>query len=124
MIIYDASSFFERLQRKDLDLESFILDITIYEIGNVAIKHATILKDISGDDAKSLLKIVANWKNVLYLDQAEAGDVYDIAQKSGLTFYDAAYAYLAGKYGASLETCDKKLHRQAQKFCKVKLLEV
>jgi predicted nucleic acid-binding protein len=122
MKIYDSSAFFEAASSKTLDAESFILDLTFYEVGNVVMKHASLLKDISKEDAESFVTILANWNKVLFIQQDDLKEIFSIAFATRLTFYDSAYVYFAKKYGAILETQDKKLSESAGKFCKVKLI--
>ncbi|MCK4319357.1 type II toxin-antitoxin system VapC family toxin [Candidatus Micrarchaeota archaeon] len=123
MIIYDASAFFERIKEKNIDLNGFITSLTFYEVGNVVLKHSTILKEIGKEEAASFLKILSNWKNVLYPDQHELESVYGIALETKLTFYDAIYIHITRKYKAVLETCDKELYKKGKNHCKMKLLK-
>ena len=93
MIIYDASAFFERISRKDIDTNCFILDLTMYEVSNVILKHCSALKSISNNEAISLLKIVSNWGNVIYIQHSDLSEIFSLASSLGLTFYDSAYVY-------------------------------
>ena len=56
----------------------------------------------------------ANNFNVLY-------EIYDLAKRTGLTFYDASYLQTAIDLKLSLATYDKQL-RKAAENCKIKLL--
>lgn len=122
MKIYDASAFFEAASSKTLDLEAFILDLTFFEVGNIAFKHASMLKTISKEDAESFINILANWSKVIFVRQDDLHEIFSTAFSSNLTFYDSAYVYFAKKYNAILETQDKKLYERAGKSCKVKLI--
>jgi len=122
MKIYDSSAFFEAANSKTLDVEAFILDLTFYEIGNVVLKHLSMLKDISKEDAGSFIAMLSNWNRVLFVQQDDLHEIFSIATSLNLTFYDSAYVYFAKKYNAILETQDKKLSDRAGKFCKIKLI--
>ncbi len=121
MKIHDCSVFFEKISEKKPDLSAFILDLTIYEFGNVVLKHHAKLNKIDKKEAAALLKIISNWKNFIYINQKDSEDIYTLAHRIGLTFYDAAYVFYAKKYGAVLETADKELYSKAKAECKMEL---
>lgn len=123
MIVYDASAFFERILKKNLDLRGFILDLSLYEIGNVVLKHYSKLKKLDKKESESILKISSNWKNLIYIHANDLNRIFDLALNTETTFYDASYIYFSKKYEATLETCDKNLYEKASKVCKCKLLK-
>lgn len=122
MKIYDSSAFFEAASSKTLDVEAFILDLTLYEVGNVVLKHESLLKDISRQDAESFINILSNWNRVLFIQQDDLQGIFSISLTTNLTFYDSAYVYFSKKYNAILETKDKKLCDLAARFCKIKMV--
>lgn len=123
MIIYDASAFVERVMRKDLDLEGVILDLTIYEVGNVLLKHHKHLKKIGIEEARSFLAILSSWKNILHVYPSDSFEIFEIALRTNLTVYDASYVFFSKKYNAILETSDSKIRDNASKECEVFLLK-
>jgi len=87
-----------------------VLDLTIYEVDNAllkahkkgAIKHLAPVAKMFEEIMKGLRKLSI---------KAEMFEVLDIAAKSGLTFYDASYAYVARREGLKLVTEDSELLR-------------
>lgn len=123
MILYDASAFFERILKKEVNVNGFILDLTFYEVGNTILKHNKMLKKIDGREAKSLLIIVSNWKNVLYIKEENLPEIFSYSISLGLSFYDASYIYFSKKYNATLETADDKLYKKAAGVIKCEFLK-
>ncbi len=122
MILYDASAFFAHMLDQTLDHDAFITDLSFYEVGNIVRKHHVLLKKINKEEADSFLTILSNWRNVLYLQQNDIQSMYDTSFNLDLTYYDAAYVFLAKKYSATLETLDKKIFENAKEFIEVKFL--
>lgn len=118
MKIYDTSALFEHIGKTKLELSAFILDLTIYEFGNVVLKHHKKFKKIEEEEAEGLIDIISNWGNFIYVNKSDSREIYSLACGLGLTFYDAAYVFYAKKYGAVLETADKELYAKAKKECR------
>lgn len=87
-----------------------VLDLTIYEAGSAllkahkkgAVKHLSPVAKMFEEVMKGLRKLSI---------EAEVFEVLGIAAKSGLTFYDASYAYVARREGLKLVTEDPELLR-------------
>jgi predicted nucleic acid-binding protein len=77
-----------------------------YEIGN-AIKSAVKQKRISQLTATGIIEVFSQLK-IAYLDPDIVGTI-SLSLKHNLSFYDAAYLYLAQEQKAKLVTLDKKL---------------
>ena len=120
MKLYDASAWFKSIQDRNLDLTGFVLDLTLYEVGNVVYKHKVLMRNISSEEAGGILKILENWENVIYIRPEYAGEIFKVAERLGLTYYDAAYVFYAKKYG--LTTSDKKLGKKAAKMVKCNII--
>jgi predicted nucleic acid-binding protein len=90
-----------------------ILDLTIYEVGNAvwrAYRRGTIEQPVL---------VARMFEEVLKgLDKLGVGpvllEVLDIAAKSGATFYDASYVYVARREGLKLVTEDSDLLKFAE----------
>ncbi|MFA5382760.1 MAG: type II toxin-antitoxin system VapC family toxin [Candidatus Micrarchaeia archaeon] len=118
MYIYDSSAFYELIKTKDLNTENFILDLTFYEVGNILWKYCTLLKkktEFCKKDLENICNILENWERVIRIYPLDTQYILEIAIKNKLTFYDAAYIYLAKKYSTGLLTCDKKLYVASKK---------
>jgi len=122
MILYDTSALFERISKGSADKEGFILDLTVYEIGNVLWKQAFKTKAISKSDAESILEVVNLWERIIRVSPDDEKGIFKVCETTGLTFYDAAYIHFSKKYGLELYTCDKKLYTAGKRMkIKVKL---
>jgi len=113
--LLDASAVYPlvlNLREKFVDYaEKFsILDLTIYEVGN------TLLKEFRRGRISNL-KVTAELFNEIfsYVYVVRGGidipKVTELALSENLTFYDAAYLYIAQRLGVKLVTEDKDLLR-------------
>jgi Predicted nucleic acid-binding protein, contains PIN domain len=95
---------------------SLILDLTLYELGNVIWKACRLRRVISEKEAmegvKALAKVLELTRRV-ELKGREMEEVMKLALGLGLTFYDAFYLYLAKSKDCVLVTEDEELLRQA-----------
>jgi predicted nucleic acid-binding protein len=95
---------------------SLILDLTLYELGNVIWKACRLRRVISEKEAmegvKALAKVLELTSRV-ELKGREMEEVMKLALGLGLTFYDASYLYLAKSKDCVLVTEDEELLRQA-----------
>jgi predicted nucleic acid-binding protein len=85
-----------------------ILDLTIYEIGNIIwkeykrgkIKHSVLVMKMFEEIIRNMKKLSSN---------QEMLEIFDVAVKNNITFYDASYIYIARKHGLKLVTEDADL---------------
>jgi len=120
--LLDANAFLDLVKRrKTLIKGQYILDLTIYEIGNAIWKEAVLFKTLTKDEAVTLMDEITNIVQKLNIIriQDDLDKIMEIAIKEQLTFYDAAYLYFAKKYQLILVTNDKKLYNAAKDKIKV-----
>jgi predicted nucleic acid-binding protein len=95
---------------------SLILDLTLYELGNIILKACRLRRVISEKEAmegaKDLAKVLELTRRV-ELKGKEMEEVMKLALGLGLAFYDASYLYLAKSKDYVLVTEDEELLRQA-----------
>ena len=117
--VLDASSLFELFflssDQKILPIlgNSFILDLTLYEIGSILNKG----KDnrIRGLDNEKVLALSGEFSRVLgaieriHLDPEDLKRVLLLPLEKNLTFYDAAYILQSRKLNLPLVTNDRKM---------------
>lgn len=86
----------------------YILDLTVYEIGNALWKDSKIHKTIKDPllTMQNFLKIIDKLNLVTDIDYV---NVLKIALERDLTFYDSAYVYVAEEKDFTLVTYDKEL---------------
>ncbi len=89
---------------------NYVLDLTIYEVGNAIWRETALLKYLVEDEAltmyKDMLKIFSHM-NIVKPKNPEL--VLNLAMKIRLTYYDAAYVTVASEEDLTLVTDDKKL---------------
>ena len=119
--LLDANAFLDLVKRRTLVKGQYILDLTIYEIGNAIWKEAVLFKTLTKDEAVTLMDEITNIVQKLNIIriQDDLDKIMEIAIKEQLTFYDAAYLYFAKKYQLILVTNDKKLYNAAKDKIKV-----
>ncbi|MBI5227308.1 type II toxin-antitoxin system VapC family toxin [Candidatus Micrarchaeota archaeon] len=123
MRIYDTSTLIGQIRKGTSDLNAHILDLTIYEIGNVLYKRVKLLKDINEKEAHSIAVVVNQWTNVMCIGQEYISEIFDLACEINVSFYDSAYVFAAKKFDAELLTSDRKLYDKAKNKIKIKYLE-
>ncbi len=100
--------------------ESYILDLTCYEIGSVLTKgndgHIKGLdKNLINSLTKEIEKILAGI-NVIKLRAPDLSEIIQLALSTGLTFYDSSYIFYCKSHQLSLLTDDSKMFREAMKL--------
>ena len=83
-----------------------ILDLTLYEVGNVIWKENKLGRIRDLDGVVSMFSEVLSW---IKIDEIELKDLEEITKlviSRGVTFYDASYIYVAEKRGYKLVTLD------------------
>jgi predicted nucleic acid-binding protein len=88
------------------DLEAHVLDLAIYEVGNVLTRALSWSAAEVADQLDDLLAIVGP---PLSMSHDWLGDVARLAETHGLSFYDASWAGCADALGISLVSADRRL---------------
>ncbi len=99
----------------------FVLDLTVYEVGNVLRRLAKFERKVSASQACSLLDsflLLVQYMQVLTINGIE-NSVKELSLEKNLTFYDAAYLAVAEKNDLVLVTDDKQLAETSQNTVKV-----
>ena len=86
------------------------------EIGNIF-----LWKEKKGVVESERISFVRSFLSTVRLYESDFLEIYDLAKRTGLTFYDASYLQTAIDLKLSLATYDKQL-RKAAENCKIKLL--
>lgn len=86
----------------------YILDLTVYEIGNVLWKDNKISNKIKDpvETMENFLNIIKKFNLISKIDYVK---VLKIAIERDLTFYDSAYVYVAEENNLTLITYDEEL---------------
>lgn len=103
--------------------DSFLLDLTKYEMGNgiwkeYALQHA--IREEEFQEFLALLRTVVNRAEQLVPDSETLLEIAQIAAKERITFYDASYVAMAKIRRLALATEDLKLAKVASRYAKTK----
>lgn len=121
--LFDTSSLlyivkyrgFQKLKQKDC----VILDLTFYEYGNAILNFSARRSEgqlLSEEETQILLQAyekVTEMLTVRNLEDSLMTEIFKIAKKEKITFYDASYLYYSKHFGYQLITEDKKLAQSA-----------
>jgi predicted nucleic acid-binding protein len=88
------------------DLDAHVLDLAIYEVGNVL---ARALKWTAGDVSDQLDDLMAIVGPPIVMAQGWLRDAAGLAERHMLSFYDASWAATALALGISLVSADRRL---------------
>ncbi|HEX5594178.1 MAG TPA: type II toxin-antitoxin system VapC family toxin [Solirubrobacterales bacterium] len=83
-----------------------VLDLTVYEVGNALMRGRA---GVSAKQAATVLEALVEICPVLRPDPEEMRGASQLAERHGLTLYDAAYAAVAQSRSAELVTLDSAL---------------
>jgi predicted nucleic acid-binding protein len=124
--LFDTNSLLYILKTKQyqkLDKNCHLLDLTFYEYGNAVLNLLTNRRNSvppSHEEIRALLqayeKITEQMTVISYRDYAiSLPEIFDLAKKENMTFYDASYLYCCMRYNLKLITEDKSLLESAQR---------
>ena len=88
------------------DLAAHILDLAVYEVGNVL---ARALRWPAGDVADQLDDLLAITGNPLVMTRGWLRDAAAVAEQHALSYYDACWAATAAALGIPLVSADRRL---------------
>ncbi len=125
--LFDASSLANLITRRGgealyLLKNNYILDLTVYEVGN-ALWRMHAIKKLSASDVEALMDVMADLVgriNMVSVSDLDIVEIMKLAADKGITFYDAAYVTAAKLKKLTLITDDPKLAEVASKLVKVK----
>lgn len=115
--VVDASAFYRLLgnplKASEILLDSMVLDLTLYELGNVVWLgyRRGLVRDYGRTVA--LLRDLFSLARLLRIRVEDVDGIMAKAVELGLTYYDASYVYYAEKYGVRVLTADKELLAKA-----------
>lgn len=100
-----------------------VLDLTVYEMGNILWKEGCLSKVLTKEDLASLASTTQQVLTLVHrisMSPRDIGPTLQLAEDEGLTFYDARYLQAAIDRDSVLVTEDAKLRRAAKKRVVVK----
>ena len=100
--------------------DSYILDLTGYEIGSVLTKgNDGHIKGLKNDAiiglTKEIEKVISKIK-VIRLSSFHISEIMTLSASLGLTFYDASYVFYSKRLNSALLTDDREMYDNAKKI--------
>lgn len=102
--VAESRALMSRFAEGRIDL--FVLDLTLYEVGNAAMRGRAALPARHAQRFLAALRLLAP---VCAPERHELDLAATLAEEHALTFYDATYAAVARVRGAALATLDREL---------------
>jgi len=125
--IFDSSAIFKAIKENLVEnlAGNYTLELARYELGNAIWKQHTIRGKIDAAELRRLAILVKGTLNIL--NMLEIGcreeEILTLAGKLRLTFYDAAYTYLAQEKKLPLITEDKTILNKTRSVIKALTLD-
>ncbi|MDE1850456.1 MAG: type II toxin-antitoxin system VapC family toxin [Candidatus Micrarchaeota archaeon] len=120
--VFDSSSIYYLIGSRKASFlsQNYTCDLARYELGNILLKENRINKKISKPEQIILLGAIKQALNLMFFIDIRNNEngILQIANQYSLTFYDAAYVYVAKKIGATLVTEDKILSHKISRYLK------
>jgi len=124
--VVDTGSLFNLffIDSKDIVIEivhkSFILDLTLYELGSVFVKgNDNHIKNLNKKEIADLINNIGkliSGINVIRIEPEHISEIMDISLSTGLTFYDSSYVFYSKNLNLPLLTDDKEIYSKAKKL--------
>lgn len=118
--LFDSSSIFIAFKsdKEDLLLDNYTINLAIYELGNILWKETHVFQSMTMKDALDILDMLSEILSTMKIIEINSlkGEILKLAIKSGLTYYDASYAYVAKNKNLVLVTEDKKLRNALSRY--------
>lgn len=117
--LIDASSLYRIVEAKRFDALAGMatLDLARYELGNAVLKDFKFLKKMDATEAGRMIGLLYGVLNAITrITVADGKPVIEVADRFGLSFYDAAYVYQARELDLQLITDDEKLRKKVRGY--------
>ncbi|MDR2707697.1 MAG: type II toxin-antitoxin system VapC family toxin [Nitrososphaerota archaeon] len=123
--LFDASAFIFLIKKANVQTtlqqlqNLFILDLTVYEVGNTLLKESNITKFLTSKEINTLEKvtqtILSKTEKIINQDSTFQ-QIIKIAKTENLSFYDSSYIYYAKQNNIQLITEDQTFRNKARKY--------
>jgi len=120
--LLDASSLMFLLRNNHTEkaieslLDSLVLDLTYYEVGNAIWKESVLTRFITPEESKRMERLVQEilrkTEKVIF-EMESFQKILEIAKAEKLSFYDSSYIHFAKQGNLKLITEDKQLKAKA-----------
>jgi predicted nucleic acid-binding protein len=123
--LFDASAFIFLIKKANVQTtfqqlqNLFILDLTVYEIGNTLLKENRLTQFLTPKEIETLEKVtqlVLSRTEKILNQNIILQQIIEIAKTENLSFYDSSYIYFAKQNHIQFVTEDQNLRNKAQKY--------
>lgn len=111
MIVYDSSAIYKIIsigKSSQLSVQH-TSSLAFFELGNIVWKNSVLKSIYSQSEAIELLEACERVLEKMRISYADIKDIYHIAGKCHISFYDASYVCLARELKCPFVTLDNKL---------------
>ncbi len=121
MMVFDASAIYAALSRNETKCLSgqCTAILAAYELGNIVWKNTVLRKVFSCDEAQGFAKVCQAMLEKMRVFSPSLENIMPIATRLHISFYDAAYVFLAIELKAPLVTIDKALSHKVHTLVKI-----
>ena len=111
MKVFDSSAIYKAISLgKPAQLfDQYTSSLAFFELGNIIWKNSQLAKIYSQKEAAEFLNICEIVLEKMRISYANLSDIYHLAAKYHVSFYDASYISLAINLNCSFVTLDEKL---------------
>lgn len=111
--LFDSSSIFIAFKRdkEALLLDNYTINLAIFELGNIIWKEAYVFRTMTRKDAVEILDMFSEILSTMKIIEIRSlkREILNLAVEMGVSYYDAAYAYVTKDKNLILVTEDKRL---------------
>ncbi|MDR0318507.1 MAG: type II toxin-antitoxin system VapC family toxin [Nitrososphaerota archaeon] len=123
--LFDTSAFIFLIKKANVQTtlqqlqNLFILDLTVYEVGNTLLKESNTTKFLTPKEIDTLEKVtqtILSRTEKITNQDATFQQIMKIAKTENLSFYDSSYIYFAKQNNIQLITEDQTFRNKAKKY--------
>jgi predicted nucleic acid-binding protein len=126
--LFDSSAVYTMLGPRMIGklVGNYTLELCRYELCNVIWKDCALLKKITLREQETLADLTSHTLNSMVVLGIKGHEkkIISLADRLGLSAYDASYAYFARALDTQLVTADKRLAAKAKDYVKVTSAEM
>ncbi|MCL4435706.1 MAG: toxin VapC [Thaumarchaeota archaeon] len=125
--LFDASAIFRAVKENKIEVltGNYTLELARYELGNIVWKEYVLQAKISEQESKLMVKTIKGTLSIM--DElgivGSEEEILETAKQLKITFYDAAYAYLAKAKELLLITEDSRLIKKVTPAINTSMLD-
>ena len=125
MKVFDSSAIYKMISLgKSAQLSAqYTSSLALFELGNIIWKNSVLIHVYSQKEALELLGVCELVLERMRISHAELKDIYHIAAKYHISFYDATYVCLAIHLKCPLVTLNQKLANKIKSTVDVQSIE-